>query len=178
MLKKDQILPIGSLVTVFFKSDGGKETIALIVGHLTMQKHMISRYDYTCVAAPAGIEDGLFYINHSDICSVLHRPSGADYFPENWLERKYAEYTAYYRNYDPAERPDIDTMRGNLKAKFETLKNTKGRFRRFKKIIPIPFVCGALLAVIISDNKIIAAGAFLLAIIFCFLFLVIKQNGD
>ena len=31
MLKKDQILPIGSLVTVFFKSDGGKETIALIV---------------------------------------------------------------------------------------------------------------------------------------------------
>lgn len=65
MLKKDQILPIGSLVTVFFKSDGGKETIALIVGHLTMQKHMISRYDYTCVAAPAGIEDGLFYINHS-----------------------------------------------------------------------------------------------------------------
>lgn len=89
MLKKDQILPIGSLVTVFFKSDGGKETIALIVGHLTMQKHMISRYDYTCVAAPAGIEDGLFYINHSDICSVLHRPSGADYFPENWLERKY-----------------------------------------------------------------------------------------
>lgn len=54
-------------------SDEGKHTIAVIMGHLTLRRDMISRYDYTCVEYPCGIENGLFYVNQEDIIEVIHR---------------------------------------------------------------------------------------------------------
>lgn len=37
MLDKTQVLPIGSMITVMFSCDENKETVAVIVGHLTLR---------------------------------------------------------------------------------------------------------------------------------------------
>ena len=38
MLERKQILPIGSTIAVCYRTDGGKETILQVVGHLTMRR--------------------------------------------------------------------------------------------------------------------------------------------
>jgi len=114
MLEKKQILPIGSHVTVRYAADGGKETLLLIVGHLSLQNATQCYYDYICVYEEFGIERGIVYINHTDIVRVVHRYDPADEAYERWLARKYPEYVAYYENGAPENRPDIDTMRAMM----------------------------------------------------------------
>ncbi len=115
MLQKNQILPIGSVVTVRFACEVGRETVAVIVGHLTLRNDRKCYFDYACVEYPAGIEEGLFYINEPDIVSVLYRANDTGQMHENWMERKYAEYQAYYRQYRPDLRPSIDDVRMKTK---------------------------------------------------------------
>ena len=38
MIEKTNVLPVGSMITVRFASEGGRETIAVIVGHLSLRK--------------------------------------------------------------------------------------------------------------------------------------------
>lgn len=109
MLKRSEIFPIGSMVTVQFEK--GEDTVLVVVGHLTLQKNAISRYDYTCVEFPMGVEMGLVYINHEDIVMVVYHASDYGDLHENWMMRKYAEYKAYYRHFAPETRPDISVVR-------------------------------------------------------------------
>lgn len=122
MLTKNHVLPIGSVITVCFNSDEGRCTIAVIIGHLTFRKDMISRYDYTCVEYPCGIENGLFYVNHEDVIDVIQVPTDPSNLHTDWMEVKYAEYQAYYRHYDPDGRPDIDSLRQSIRNERESLR--------------------------------------------------------
>lgn len=125
MLKQDQILPVGSVVTVHFR-EKGEDTVLVIVGHLTINPKMISRYDYTCVHYPIGIETGLIYINHDDIEAVLYQNADVDGLHEKWMTRKYAEYKAYYRHFSEEQRPPTEvTRRSILEAMNELPKRHK-----------------------------------------------------
>ena len=114
MLEKNEILPVGSIVTVDFNIERGEKTILVIAGHLTLQRNMISRYDYTCVKFPMGTEKGLFYINHTDIVAILYE--SPDYFGlhEAWMTRKYAEYRAYYHHFPTEQKTNIQMMNVSL----------------------------------------------------------------
>lgn len=122
MLTKNHVLPIGSVIAVRFNSDEGKHTIAVIIGHLTLRRDMVSRYDYTCVEYPCGVENGLFYVNQEDIIDVIHRTPDHDNLHMDWMEVKYAEYLAYYRHYDPDGRPDIDSLRQSIRKERDSLR--------------------------------------------------------
>ena len=110
MLERNQILPVGSLITIRHETDKGKETVCVVVGHLTLRREIISRFDYTCVKFPQGVEDGLIYVNHDDIVNIIYRASDYDELNETWMNRKYAEYVAYYKHYGEYQRPDIDKI--------------------------------------------------------------------
>ncbi len=111
MMEKKKILPIGSVVSVKYAIDKGKETVHVIVGHLSLRKASLCHYDYICVLFPFGVEKGLYYINYTDIVSVINVPSFTDEIYEKWLEIKADEYDTYYKHYRYYERPDIDAMR-------------------------------------------------------------------
>ncbi len=114
MLERNQIFPVGSLITIRHETDKGKETVCVVVGHLTLRREIISRFDYTCVKFPQGVEDGLIYVNHDDIVNIIYRASDYDELNETWMNRKYAEYVAYYKHYGEYQRPDIDKIRQNI----------------------------------------------------------------
>lgn len=159
MLQKNQVLPIGSVVTVRFSSDAGRETVAVIVGHLTLRNDRKCCFDYACVEYPAGIEEGLFYINEPDIVSVLYRACDTGQMHENWMERKYAEYQAYYRQYRPDLRPSIDDVRRKT-------KNAGGISRRMKRmrlvkrwVCAIGFLIGAVLTAVLTKSWEAVTGA-------------------
>ncbi len=161
MLQKNQVLPIGSVVTVRFKSDVGRETVAVIVGHLTLRNDRKCCFDYACVEYPAGIEDGLFYINEPDIVSVLYQANDTGQMHEKWMERKYAEYQAYYRQYRPDLRPSIDDVRTKT-------KNAGGISRHLKRIrltrrwvCAIGFLIGTVLTAVLTKSWEAVTGAVL-----------------
>lgn len=161
MLQKNQVLPIGSVVTVRFTSDVGRETVAVIVGHLTLRRDRKCCFDYACVEYPAGIEDGLFYINEPDIVSVLYQANDTGQMHEKWMERKYAEYQAYYRQYRPDLRPSIDDVR--MKT-----KNAGGISRHLKRIrlarrwvCAIGFLIGTVLTAVLTKSWEAVTGAVL-----------------
>lgn len=127
MLKKQEVLSIGSVVRVHFKRDT-KDTIAVIIGHLSLTPKFKCHYDYICVEHPYGLERGIFYINHTDIIEVVERCMDGNEHHSNWMERKYPEYTAYYNQYNHEERPDKDILREQFANADEylTLKQHKG----------------------------------------------------
>lgn len=159
MLERKQILPVGSRITVCFAADGGKETFLVVVGHLSLKRAMMCYYDYVCVPYPTGMDEGLIYVNHTDIVRVLREPEETDEACERWLARKFPEYVAYYEKGKPENRPDIDTMRATvLNARDREYKKN-----RIRKIIRT--VCGTLcvagvgFAVLLTKRWEIAAGA-------------------
>lgn len=159
MLERKQILPVGSRITVCFASDGGKETFLVVVGHLSLKRAMMCYYDYVCVPYPAGMDEGLIYVNHTDVVRVLTEPEIPDDAYDRWLARKYPEYVAYYENGKPEERPDIDTMRATV-LNARDREHRKNRIRRIVRT-----VCGALcvlgvgFAVLLTKRWEIATGA-------------------
>lgn len=167
MLKKEQILPIGSVVAVRFDEDVGRDTGQLtpfvIVGHLTLRKGRKCCYDYMCVEYPSGMDDGLVYINHDDIANVLWRSTDFDELHAKWMECKYAEYVSYYKNYHSELRPDINTMR-------EKSRKTGALLRRCEQINNIKrWMCagviliGAVLTAILTKSWYVVTGAILFA---------------
>lgn len=171
MLEKRQILPIGSAVAVCYRTDGGKETLLLIVGHLTLRREKVCLYDYVCVNYPQGIEDGLVYINHADIVRVLDPDELRGEAYDRWLARKYPEFVAYYENGNYENRPDIDTMRAmTLEA-----RDRAYRKNRIKKIARYTCVglctLGVGLTVLLTNCWWMAVGA----LFFIFLGMGIKK---
>ena len=71
MLSKREIMSVGTIVRIRYENDC-KDTLAVIVGHLSLSKQMQCHYDYICVEYPFGIERGILYVNHSDILEKLH----------------------------------------------------------------------------------------------------------
>lgn len=171
MLEKRQILPIGSVVAVCYRTDGGKETLLQIVGHLTLRREKVCLYDYVCVLYPQGIEDGLVYINHTDIVRVPDPDELRSDAYDRWLARKYPEFVAYYENGEHKNRPDIDTMRAMT---LET-RDRAYRKNRIKKIAR--YTCAGLctlgvgLTVLLTNRWEMAVGA----LFFVFLGMGIKK---
>ena len=152
MLEKKQILPIGSLVSVRYASDGGTETVLMIVGYLSLRSKTICHYDYQCVLYPNGYYSGIYYINHSDIVRVLCRAEDHEGKHSEWLDRKYIEYEVYYKNYDVSKRPDIDVMRSAVINRINYLEAEKPR-RKINAIIKITgIVLSAGIAVLLTGS--------------------------
>lgn len=127
MLKKQEILSIGSIVRIHFENDE-KDTIAVIIGHLSLTKRFKCHYDYICVEHPYGLERGIFYINHTDIIEIIENCKNNNAQHSNWMERKYPEYMAYYNQYNHDERPDKDSLREQFAnaEEYLTAKQHKG----------------------------------------------------
>ena len=159
MLERKEILPIGSTVGVCYQTDGGKETLLQIVGHLTMRREKVCLYDYVCVHYPQGFEDGLVYINHTDIIRIPDPTELKNEAYDRWLVRKYGEYLAYYETYDPQERPDIDTARRELLIGRER-EHRNNRIRKWMHITcNATLLIGAGLAFLLTKRWEIAVGA-------------------
>ncbi len=161
MLQKNQILPIGSVVTVRFACEVGRETVAVIVGHLTLRNDRKCYFDYACVEYPAGIEEGLFYINEPDIVSVLYRANDTGQMHENWMERKYAEYQAYYRQYRPDLRPSIDDVRMKTKNAGGISRHLKQMRLARRWVCAIGFLIGTVLTAVLTRSWEAVTGAVL-----------------
>lgn len=144
MLEKKQILPIGSLVSVRYASDGGAETVLMIVGHLSLRRKSLCHYDYQCVIFPNGYDNGIYYINHSDIVRVHCCAKDYDGVHSRWLDGKYIEYKVYYENYDISKRPDIDVMRSAVihRSNHSEEKKLRKRVSAVIKIIGIVLSAG------------------------------------
>lgn len=157
MLTKKQILPVGSTVSVRF-SDEEAYTNAIIIGHLTLKRGMVSRFDYTCVSSPGGVEDGVFYINHDDIVEVLHRGNDQGKAYYKWIERKYAEYLSYYKNYGQECRPSIEEVRRAIHE--EKIDSPPQNIKWYNGIIAISgMLCSALLSALIMQSWLAGVGA-------------------
>lgn len=163
MLERKQILPIGSTVAVCYRTDGGKETILQVVGHLTMRRAKVCLYDYVCVYYPQGMEDGLVYINHTDIVRVVDPSELQNEAYDRWLTRKHGEYLAYYNTRDPKERPDIDTARREFLIGRER-ERKNNRIRKWMRIVcAAAITLGAGLAFLLTKRWEIAVGALFFA---------------
>ena len=165
MLKKTQVLPIGSIVAVMFPSGNGEETIAVIIGHLTLKKDRQCFYDYACVEYPSGIENGVFYINEPDITRVISKAEDYEQKHKKWMERKYAEYTVYYSQYRSDLRPDIDKMRKMASGAEDTLHPIK-RIHVIKRwICALLILIGAVLTAFATKSWEAVTGALFFAFI-------------
>ncbi len=156
MLERNQILPVGSVITVRNTIDKGKEAVCVVVGHLTLRREMINRFDYTCVKFPQGVEDGLLYVNHEDIVNIIYRASDYDELNETWMNRKYAEYVAYYKHYGETQRPDIDKIRQNI---HQVEPPTQHKRYAAKMTILILTISGAALLSVLSGTWMTFVGA-------------------
>lgn len=163
MLERKQILPIGSTVAVCYRTDGGKETLLQVVGHLTLRRARVCLYDYICVYYPQGIEDGLVYINHTDIVRVLDPAELRNDTYDRWLARKYGEYLAYYETRDPKERPDIDTTRREILIGRER-EHRNNKIRKWMHVLcAAAITLGAVIAFLLTKRWEIAVGALFFA---------------
>ena len=106
MLSKREIMSVGTIVRIRYENDC-KDTLAVIVGHLSLSKQMQCHYDYICVEYPFGIERGILYVNHTDILEKLHYFLDYDELHSKWMERKYGDYLVYYKYYRANLRSDI-----------------------------------------------------------------------
>ncbi len=165
MLDRKQILPLGSKVSVQYAMDDGKETILLIVGHLSLRKHHVCHYDYICVRFPDGIEKDMHYINHSDIVRVIctPEPTGEEYL--KWLERKYGEYETYYKNYNPDERTDIDTLRKRVIETTNAIEYFTDKKKWIRHLCFGVIIIGAGLAAFFTREWHVGVCAFLFALL-------------
>ncbi len=165
MIEKTNVLPVGSMITVRFASEGGRETVAVIVGHLSLRKDRQCFYDYVCVEYPKGYENGVFYINHDDIASVVSAPDDVGNKHERWLERKYAEYKVYYSDYHPELRPDPEKARLSSRiADLMYLRNKK--IHIIKRIVcAIAGIAGAASIAFVTKSWEAACGAVLFYVV-------------
>ena len=165
MLERKQILPIGSTVAVCYRTDGGKETLLQVVGHLTLRRAKVCLYDYVCIYYPQGIEDGLVYINHTDIVRVLDSAELRSDMYDRWLARKYGEYLAYYETYNPNERPDIDTTRSEILIGREQ-EHRINKIRKWMRFLcAAAITLGAVIAFLLTKRWEIAVGALFFALL-------------
>lgn len=165
MLERKQILPIGSTVAVCYRTDGGKETLLQVVGHLTLRRARVCLYDYICVYYPQGIEDGLVYINHTDIVRVLDPAELRNDTYDRWLARKYGEYLAYYETHNPNERPDIDTTRSEILIGREQ-EHRINKIRKWMRFLcAAAITLGAVIAFLLTKRWEIAVGALFFALL-------------
>ena len=165
MLERKQILPIGSTVAVCYRTDGGKETLLQVVGHLTLRRAKVCLYDYVCIYYPQGIEDGLVYINHTDIVRVLDSAELRSDMYDRWLARKYGEYLAYYETHNPNERPDIDTTRSEILIGRER-EHRNNKIRKWMRFLcAAAITLGAVIAFLLTKRWEIAVGALFFALL-------------
>lgn len=165
MLERKQILPIGSTVAVCYRTDGGKETLLQVVGHLTLRRAKVCLYDYVCIYYPQGIEDGLVYINHTDIVRVLDSAELRSDMYDRWLARKYGEYLAYYETHNPNERPDIDTTRCEILIGRER-EHRNNKIRKWMRFLcAAAITLGAVIAFLLTKRWEIAVGALFFALL-------------
>ena len=165
MLERKQILPIGSTVAVCYRTDGGKETLLQVVGHLTLRRAKVCLYDYVCIYYPQGIEDGLVYINHTDIVRVLDPAELRNDTYDRWLARKYGEYLAYYETHNPNERPDIDTTRSEILIGREQ-EHRINKIRKWMRFLcAAAITLGAVIAFLLTKRWEIAVGALFFALL-------------
>ncbi len=159
MLTRNQILPVGSVITVRHTKDKDEITVAVIIGHLTLRRGMINRFDYTCVKFPQGVEEGLLYVNDEDIEEILYQATDYDERHQEWMVRKYAEYKAYYEHYGNHPRPDIDKIRQEMIHLDSTVKHTRRNGVRI--IMLILSLNGAALLSVLSGTYLTIIGAVL-----------------
>ena len=156
LLEKKQILPVGCVVTLLFEADQGKETFALIVGHLSLHNILRFHYDYVCVYLPEGFERGTFYINHEDICRVCINAGEYGYFHEKWMKRKYGDYLAYYAHFDPGIRLSLDEMR-RQKLKAEECQRIALRYRMIVRWVLLIIILLGVGAVVWHTKSVLLA---------------------
>jgi len=164
MFEKKHLLPLGSKVTVRYALDGGIETVLFVVGHLSLRNRTVCHFDYICVPYPGGFEEGIRYINHSDIVRVICRADETDEAYIKWREKKYIEYKVYYENYDTEKRADIDTMRESVVHWQNKLDECKERCLGRKLINIAAIILGAGITVLLTANWWAGLCALLLAV--------------
>ncbi len=163
MIEKSNVLPVGSMITVRFASEG-RDTVAVIVGHLSLRKDRQCFYDYVCVEYPKGYENGVFYINQENIATVISTPADLGNNYERWLERKFAEYKVYYSDYHPELRPDPEKARVSSKiADRMYLQNKKLRIVK-RLICTLIGIIGAAAIALVTESWEATCGAVLLYI--------------
>ena len=113
MLSKREIMSVGTIVRIRYENDC-KDTLAVIVGHLSLSKQMQCHYDYICVEYPFGIERGILYVNHTDILEKLHYFLDYDELHSKWMERKYGDFLVYYKYYRADLRSDMNDIRKQI----------------------------------------------------------------
>lgn len=161
MIEKSSVLPIGSIITILFTFEGDRETVAVIVGHLSLRQDRQCFYDYVCVEYPKGYENGVFYINHDDIATVISTPDDVGNKHERWLERKYAEYKVYYSDYHPELRPDPEKVRVSSKIADRMYFRNK-KIRTIKRLVcAISGIIGAAAIAFVTKSWEAACGAVL-----------------
>lgn len=164
MLSKREILSIGTVVRIRYENDG-KDTLAVIVGHLTLSKRMKCHYDYICVEYPYGIEKGIFYINHADILETLYYCTDYEDLHSKWMERKYGDYLAYYKYYQVDLRPDKNEMRKRSIEAKNLVDYYTPKFKIITGIISILIGIGIGIAAVLTHQWLAVPGAVLFAII-------------
>lgn len=156
LLERKQILPVGCVITLLFEADQGKETFALIVGHLSLHNILRFHYDYVCVYLPEGFERGTFYINHEDICRVCISADEYGYFHDKWMKRKYGDYLAYYAHFDPGNRLSLDEMRLQ-KLKAEEFQRITLRYRIIVRWVLLVIILLSVGAVVWHTKSVLPA---------------------
>ena len=130
MLSKREIMSVGTIVRIRYENDC-KDTLAVIVGHLSLSKQMQCHYDYICVEYPFGIERGILYVNHSDILEKLHYFLDYDELHLKWMERKYGDFLVYYKYYRADLRSDMNDIRKQIFNAKNRLDNYALKLKNF-----------------------------------------------
>ena len=135
------------------------------MGHLTLRRAKVCLYDCVCIYYPQGIEDGLVYINHTDIVRVLDSAELRSDMYDRWLARKYGEYLAYYEAHNPNERPDIDTTRSEILIGRER-EHRNNKIRKWMRFLcAAAITLGAVIAFLLTKRWEIAVGALFFALL-------------
>ena len=134
MLSKREIMSVGTIVRIRYENDC-KDTLAVIVGHLSLSKQMQCPYDYICVEYPFVIERGILYVNHTDILEKLHYFLDYDELHSKWMERKYGDYLVYYKYYRADLRSDMNDIRKQILNAKNRLDNYALKLKNFISLI-------------------------------------------
>ena len=164
MLSKREIFSVGTVVKIRYENDC-KDTVAVIVGHLSLSKQMQCHYDYICVEYPFGIERSLLYINHSDIFETLFCFADYNELHSKWMERKYGDYLAYYKHYRAELRPDMNEIRKrNIRSK-NLIDRYTSKFRIIISVISILTAIGIGITAFLTRQWLAVPGAVLFAFV-------------
>lgn len=169
MLSKREIMSVGTIVRIRDENDC-KDTLAVIVGHLSLSKQMQCHYDYICVEYPFGIERGILYVNHSDILEKLHYFLDYDELHSKWMERKYGDYLVYYKYYRADLRSDMNDIRKQIFNAKNRLDNYALKLKNFISLICAITGIGIGITAFLTHQWLAVPGAVIFVLVAVYMF--------